>query len=89
MISSSNFALNTIQSIDIVSPQTVSISYKDILSSSLNYDLNSGIQLIDIDGNTVPWYFYQNFINYTLTMTSNFNVSSTLNYNYKFSVKDY
>ena len=75
--------------ITLVSPQSFSITYSDILSSSNNYDLKGSISLVGVDGSTFPYYVTQNVSEYSLKVSSNFTVDKTIQFNYKFKVIDY
>ena len=77
------------QNVTLVSPQSFSITYSDILSSSNNYDLKDSISLVGVDGSTIPYYVTQNVSEYSLKVSSNFTVDNTIQLNYKFKVIDY
>ena len=89
ILSSDSLTLKSIQSITLVSPQNLTIRYSDIISSSLNYDLNNSISLVRIDERTVPYYTSQNVDDYSVTLLSNFTVERTIQSSYKFKVLDY
>ena len=86
--SSSTLDLKYIQNVTLVSPQSLILSYSDILSSSSSYSLNSSILLISTGGIAVPNWMYENLTNYLLTIKTDFKIEETLKYNLKFKVVD-
>ena len=87
--SSSSLKINFIQNITLVSPQSFSISYTDILSSSINYGLNSSISLVRADDNIIPSWMLENYDNYLLTVKTDFKIEETLKNYFKFKIVDY
>ena len=87
--SSSSVKINFIQNITLVSPQSFSISYTDILSSSINYGLNSSISLVSADNSIVPSWILENYENYLLTVKTDFKIEETLKNCFKLKIVDY
>ena len=81
--------LNFIQNVTLVSPQSFTIAYSDILPLSSNYDLGSSISLVSTDGNIIPSTMLEDFSNYKLIIKTDYKIIDFLKYSFKFKVVDY
>lgn len=72
--------------ISLVSPETFSFNYTDILIDEVNYDLKDNIELVSTTGLTLPYWITQRSNDYLCTIDTAFNPQTTIELSLKFKV---